>query len=266
MISVTSLKAIWNFRGFISGSVRREYQLRYRGTMLGIAWTVLQPLAMILIYTVIFTQVMKAKLPGVEGTFSYSIFLCTGIITWGLFAEIVQRSQSVFLDNANLLKKLSFPRLTLPVIVVASALINFSIIFGLFMVFLLFTGNMPGPSILAMIPLLAIHVLFALGLGITLGVLNVFFRDAGQLSNVLLQFWFWATPIVYPVTILPEWLLPWMNLNPMYHLMRGYRDIFVGNQLPEWQSMALFAVLAVGLALYALRLFRRHASEIVDEL
>ena len=119
MISASSLKSVWNFRGFILGSVKREYQLRYRGTMLGIAWTVLQPLAMIFVYTVIFSQVMRAKLPGVEGSFSYSIYLCAGIITWGLFTEIIQRSQSVFLDNANLIKKLSFPRLTLPIIVVA---------------------------------------------------------------------------------------------------------------------------------------------------
>ncbi|WP_299454213.1 ABC transporter permease [uncultured Pigmentiphaga sp.] len=266
MISTAPLKAVWDFRGFILGSVRREYQLRYRGTMLGVAWTVLQPLAMILIYTVIFSQVMKAKLPGVDGAFSYSIYLCAGILTWGLFAEIVQRSQSVFLDNANLLKKLSFPRLTLPLIVVASALLNFSIIFGLFMLFLLVTGNLPGLSILGLIPLLALHILFAVGLGITLGVLNVFFRDVGQVSGVLLQFWFWATPIVYPATILPDWLQPWMNLNPMYPLMRAYQGIFVANQWPQWHSLAIFAALAIGLALYALRLFRRHAGEIVDEL
>jgi lipopolysaccharide transport system permease protein len=266
MISAASLKAVWSFRGFVIGSVRREYQLRYRGTMLGIAWTILQPLAMILIYTVIFSQIMKAKLPGIEGAFSYSIYLCAGIITWGLFAEIIQRSQSVFLDNANLLKKLSFPRLTLPVIVVATALLNFSIIFALFLAFLLITGNLPGFSILAMIPLLVVQVLFAVGLGVTLGVLNVFFRDAGQLSGLLLQFWFWATPVVYPASILPEWLLPWMNLNPMYHLMQGYQGIFVANQWPAWQNLALFALLAIGLALYALTLFRRHAGEIVDEL
>lgn len=266
MISAVSLKAVWNFRSFVVGSVRREYQLRYRGTMLGIAWTVLQPLSMILIYTVIFTQIMMAKLPGVEGAFSYSIYLCAGIITWGLFVEIVQRSQSVFLDNANLLKKLSFPRLTLPVIVVVSAMLNFSIIFGLFMLFILVTGNLPGLSILAMIPLLVIHVLFAVGLGVTLGVLNVFFRDTGQLSNVLLQLWFWATPVVYPATILPDWLQPWMNINPMYILMQGYQGIFVANQWPQWQGLSLFAVLALGLAVYALRLFRRHASEIMDEL
>lgn len=266
MISAASLKAVWNFRGFVFGSVQREYQLRYRGTMLGIAWTVLQPLAMILIYTVVFSQVMKSKLPGVEGNFAYSIHLCAGVLTWGLFAEIIQRSQSVFLDNANLLKKLSFPRLTLPVIVVATALLNFSIVFALFLAFLLITGNLPGLSILAMVPLLAVQVLFAVGLGVTLGVLNVFFRDAGQLSGLLLQFWFWATPIIYPATILPEWLLPWMNLNPMYHLMRGYQNIFVANQLPDWQNLALLALFSMVLAMYAINLYRRHTGEIVDEL
>jgi len=266
MISIASLKTVWNFRGFVFGSVRREYQLRYRGTMLGVAWMVLQPLAMILIYTIIFSQVMKAKLHGVDGNFAYSIYLCAGIITWGLFAEIIQRSQSVFLDNANLLKKLSFPRLTLPIIVVATALLNFFIVFGLFLLFLLITNNFPGMTILAMIPLLAVQVLFAIGLGVTLGVLNVFFRDVGQFVGMLMQLWFWATPIVYPASILPEWLRPWVSLNPMYHVIQGYQNIFVANQWPDWQNLALLSLFSMGLAMYAVSLFSRHAGEIVDEL
>ena len=266
MISTGSIKAVWAFRSFVAGSVRREYQLRYRGTMLGIAWTVLQPLAMIFVYAVIFSHVMKTRLHGIEGDFAYSVYLCAGIITWGLFAEIVQRSQSVFLDNANLLKKLNFPRLTLPAVVLVSALLNFAIVFGCFLAFLLVTGNFPGLTILAVIPLLAIQVLFAVGLGVTFGVLNVFFRDVGQLSALLLQFWFWATPIVYPASILPEWLKPWLNLNPMYHLIRGYQDIFVVRQLPDWRGLALLALFSTGLAIYAINLFRRHVDEMVDEL
>ena len=248
------------------GSVRREFQLKYRGSMLGIAWTVLQPLAMIIVYTVIFSEVMKAKLPGVEGSFAYSIHLCAGLLTWGLFAEIVQRGQSVFLDNANLLKKINFPRLTLPLIVVSSALLNFAIIFGLFLLFLLISGNLPGISIVAIIPLLVVQVLFAVGLGVALGVLNVFFRDVGQLSGVLMQFWFWATPVVYPVSILPDWAQTWMQFNPMYHLIKGYQDIFVVHQWPEWKSLAVVTGLSVLLAVFALHLFRKRAGEIVDEL
>ena len=212
------LGALWAYRGFIVGSVMREFQSKYRNSLLGAAWTVINPLAMIIVYTVIFSQIMKAKLPGVDTTFAYSIYLCAGILTWGLFAEIVGRAQNTFLENANLLKKLSFPRLCLPVTVVANAGLNFAIIFGLFSAFLVLSGNFPGWPYLALLPLLAILVAFAIGLGITLGVLNVFFRDVGQFFGIFLQFWFWLTPIVYPVSILPERLQPYMNLNPMARL------------------------------------------------
>ena len=112
------LKSLWAYRGFILGSVKREFQLKYRNSLLGAAWTVLNPLAMIVVYTVIFSEVMRARLPGVGGTYAYSIYLCAGILTWGLFAEIVGRCQTMFIENANLLKKISFPRMCLPVIIV----------------------------------------------------------------------------------------------------------------------------------------------------
>src|SRR5450631_298974 len=120
------LKPLWAYRGFILGSVKREFQIKYRNSLLGAAWTILNPLAMILVYTVIFSQVMRAKLPGVDSSFAYSIYLCSGVLTWGLFAEISGRAQTVFLENANLIKKINFPRLCLPVVVVLNALINFS--------------------------------------------------------------------------------------------------------------------------------------------
>ncbi|MDF2462274.1 MAG: transporter [Ramlibacter sp.] len=118
------LKALWAYRGFILGSVKREFQSRYQNSLLGAAWTVLNPLAMIVVYTVIFSQVMRARLPGVDSTFAYSIYLCAGVLTWGLFADICGRAQNVFIENAGLLKKLNFPRMTLPVTVVTNALLN----------------------------------------------------------------------------------------------------------------------------------------------
>jgi lipopolysaccharide transport system permease protein len=119
---MTLIKALWAYRGFILGSVRREFQSRYQNSVLGAAWAVLNPLAMIVVYTVIFSQVMRARLPGAEtSSFAYSIYLCAGVLTWGLFAEITSRAQTVFIDNAGLLKKLSFPRMSLPVTVVTNA-------------------------------------------------------------------------------------------------------------------------------------------------
>lgn len=260
------VRALWNYRGFIAGSVKREFQSKYQNSLLGAAWTVLNPLAMIVVYTVIFSQIMRAKLPGVDSTFAYSIYLCAGVLTWGLFAEIVSRGQNVFLENANLIKKLNFPRLCLPVTIVASASLNFAIIFGLFSGFLILSGNFPGWAFLALLPVLTIQAAFSIGLGIVLGVLNVFFRDVGQLFGVVVQFWFWLTPIVYPITILPESVQKMMVFNPMANLINAYQSILVNGIWPNWLSLWPVTLLAAFLCGWGMRLFRRHAGEMVDEL
>ena len=259
-------KPLWAYRSFILGSVKREFQSKYRNSLLGAAWTVINPLAMIVVYTVIFSQIMRAKLPGADSTFGYSIYLCAGLLTWGLFAEIIGRAQNTFLENANLLKKLNFPRLCLPVVVVASAALNFSMIFGLFTLFLLVSGNFPGVAYLAVLPLLAILLAFAIGLGMMLGVLNVFFRDVGQFFGIFVQFWFWLTPIVYPVNVLPTSAQNLMAYNPMAPLLAGFQAVLVMGQWPQWASLLYPAVLAALLCLLSLRLFRRHAGDMVDEL
>ncbi|GAA3957672.1 ABC transporter permease [Allohahella marinimesophila] len=261
-----ALNALWAYRGFILGSVKREFQTKYLNSLLGVAWTVIQPLSMILVYTLIFSQIMQAKLPGVESSFGYSIYLCSGILTWGLFIEIAGRSQNVFLEHGNLLKKLSFPRLCLPVTVVATALLNFSIIFGLFTLFLVFTGTFPGLVYLAILPVLVVQLIFAIGLGITVGVLNVFFRDIGQAFSVILQFWFWLTPIVYPATILPVKAQELFVYNPMTGLMSAYQTILVRGELPDWQALIPILALGIFFCLAGMRLFRKHAGEMVDEL
>lgn len=261
------LRALWAYRGFILGSVRREFQSRYQNSLLGMAWTVLNPLAMIVVYTVIFAQIMRSRLPGVDSTFGYSIYLCAGLLTWGLFAEITSRAQTVFIENASLLKKLSFPRISLPFIVVGNAAVNFTIVFGLFTAFLLLSGNFPGWVFTALVPVVGLLALFALGLGITLGVLNVFFRDVGQFFGIFLQFWFWLTPIVYPANVLPERIARWLvELNPMARVIGACQDILVHARWPDWGRLAPVLLLAVLLCLFGLRLFRRHAGEMVDEL
>lgn len=261
------LKSLWAYRGFILGSVKREFQSQYRNSLLGAAWTVLNPMAMIVVYTVIFTKVMHSKLPtGINNEFAYSIYLCAGVLTWGLFAEIVTRAQNTFLENANLLKKLSFPRLCLPVNVVANAMLNFSIVFGLFTVFLIVSGNFPGLIYFALIPVFVILIVFAIGLGISLGVLNVFFRDVSQFFGIFIQFWFWFTPIVYPISILPESVRSLMSYNPMANLISAFQEILVTHQSPTWQGLLPVTILAIAMCVLGMKLFRKHAGEMVDEL
>ncbi len=263
---MSMLRALWAYRGFILGSVQREFQARYRNSLLGIFWLVANPLATISVYTLVFSQLMRPRLAGVEGSFAYSIYLCAGVLTWGFFTEVVNRTQTVFIDNGNLLKKLSFPRLCLPAIVVLSALLSFAILMALFLVFLGMLGKFPGWVVLAALPVIVIQTLFSLGLGVTLGVFNVFFRDVGQMFGIVLGFWYWLTPIVYTLDVLPAGLAKWMVLNPMAPVVAAYQQIFVAGSVPQWNTLLPVALLAVLFCVLGLGLFRQHAGDMVDEL
>jgi lipopolysaccharide transport system permease protein len=221
---------------------------------------------MIAIYTVIFSQVMHARLPGLDDNFAYSIYLCAGLLPWTYFTEVISRSLTIFLENTALLKKISFPRITLPVILLLSSTVNFAIIFGLFLVVLAVTGRFPGWVVLSMIPLLVVQQGFALGLGVLLGVLNVFFRDVAHLVGVVLQFWFWLTPIVYSTSLLSEQARVVFAWNPMAQIVGAYQQIMVAGQWPMWSQFRLHAAGATVVLVLAFVVFDRLSDEMVDEL
>lgn len=225
------------------------------------------PLTMIVIYTVVFGKLMRSTLPGHEQTpFAFSIYLCAGAITWGLFSEMLGRLNGVFLEHGNLIKKSNFPRICLPAIVALSALINFGIIFVVYLLFLAIIGHWPGMALIALVPLLTLQILFTLGLGIFLGTLNVFFRDVGQLTGVVLQFWFWLTPIVYTLQALPEKVRGMMVINPMQPLMAAYQQIFLDKTLPNFGSLLPLTILTVIFLLLGAGFFLARVGEMVDEL
>ena len=266
MTVTTQLAQLWRFRAFISGSVKREFQSRYRNSLLGAAWTLLNPLSMIAVYTLVFSQVMRSKLPGVDSAFAYSLFLMAGLIPWGLFAEIVSRGQNLFLENANLIKKVNFPKGCLPVILLCSSLINFAIVLGLFLPVAFAIGLAPDWSLLGIIPLVLLLVCIAMSLGLILGVFNVFFRDAGQFTGILLQFCFWLTPIVYAIDIIPAGYQDWLRLNPLVPLFTAFQTIFVKNIWPDWASLIPTLLVAILLSAYAGFVFKNRAADMVDEL
>lgn len=262
----SQLAGLWHFRGFIVGSVKREFQGRYRNSLFGAAWTVLNPLSMIAVYTLVFSQVMRAKLPGVDSTFAYSVFLMAGLIPWGLFAEIVSRGQGMFLENANLIKKVSFPKSCLLLIIISGSMLNFIITLGLFVLIAWTLGVFPGWSLLGVIPLVALLIIIAGSLGLMLGVYNVFFRDAGQLTGIFLQFCFWLTPIVYAIDIIPESYRGWVSFNPLVPLYTGFQHVFVQGLLPNWLSLMPTIIFSILLLLSALAVFKKHMNDMVDEL
>jgi lipopolysaccharide transport system permease protein len=152
------------------------------------------------------------------------------------------------------------------VVVVVNALLNFAITFALFTVFLLLSDNFPGLVYIAVLPLLIILIVFAIGLGITLGVLNVFFRDVGHFFSIFVQFWFWFTPIVYPISALPTVVEKLMIYNPMASLIAAFQAVLVSRLWPQWDTLGYPFTLALLLCLVGISLFRRHVGEMVDEL
>lgn len=257
---------IWQCRGFIYESVRRDFLSKYSNSVLGIIWSAVSPLAMITIYTLIFSQVMKSRIDTIDSAYGYSIYVCSGIIFWTFFSDSMLKLLNVFIDNANLLKKINFPRVTLPIIAVLGAVLNLVIILTIFGVFLLFSGNFPGVYGLAIVPVLIVEILFVIGLGLNLAIFNVFFRDVGQLFSIVLQLWFWLTPIVYPISIVPSVFQNLFELNPMYHLIDSYHDIFVSGVWPDWWSLLSVFGLSCVLCISGHYMFRRYSAEMVDEL
>ena len=259
-------KSIWLYRDFVFGSVKREFLTKFQNSLLGIFWVLINPLAMILVYTVVFSHLMKAKLPQFNAPFAYSIYLCVGVLSWGLFADTSSRALNLFLENANLLKKIKFPKVCLPIILLINSWINFVIIFGLFTLFLILTGSFPGMVFIAIFPILLIMSLLGLGLGLGLGILNIFYRDIGQLYGIGLQFWFWLTPIVYTMDILPSPIQTLFKLNPILPLISNLQNIMLMHQWPSWSSLAYPFILSVVICIWAMRLFKQHQDDMMDEL
>lgn len=260
------LRGLWRYRSFILGMARREFQARYLGSVLGSLWAILNPLTMVFIYTVIFGHVMRNRVPGVDDALGYGIFLCAGLFTWAMFTEVVQRSVAVFVEQGNLLKKMSFPRASLPAIVLLSAAVNFAIVFAIVLLLLLLTGRFPGWAVLGFVPLVVLQQSLALGLGVALGVMNVFFRDVAHIVAIAIQFWFWFTPIVYPAQVLGDRARALLAWNPMSGLATAYQNILLHGAWPDWSGVVPQVVVALVALGFARVVFRRFSGEMVDYL
>lgn len=228
---------------------------------------ILHPLAQAAIFAVVLTEVMAAKLPGMAGDRNaYAIYLLSGMLAWSLFAEIVGRCLTLFIDNGDLLKKMVFPRITLPMIVAGSALLNNLLLLLAVVGVLVVLGHVPGVVLVWLPLLMALTLGMGLGVGLLLGVLNVFARDVGQVVPVLLQLGFWFTPIVYTPDVVPAGLRGLLDLNPMTAIVQGYQDVLLFSRAPVPSMLAGNAVLALLLLGAALVTFRRASIEMADVL
>jgi lipopolysaccharide transport system permease protein len=239
---------------------------RYVGSSLGLFWSVIHPLVMILIYTLVFSKIMGARLAGSSDPYGYGVYLCSALLPWIGFQDLVLRCTTIFPDNANLVRKVAFPKAILYGFVTLSAAINLGLAIAIFLAALGLTGHPLHPSLLVWLAVVALQLGFALGLGIVASVLHVFVRDTSQLVSVLFQLAFWATPIVYVADALPAWLQRVEALNPFYLFAVTERQLVLDGTYPSGgRALALvgvtMATLLAGLAIY-----RRFRADILDEL
>jgi lipopolysaccharide transport system permease protein len=262
---MTFIKDILRFRGLIYAITLREIKSRYAGSTFGPLWLIVPPVFMVTIYTVIFARLMQARLPGIEHQYAYSIYLCAGLITWNLLLELVQRGKGVFLEHANLIKKSNFPKFILFIPVIAVALLNTVMLLVLVLGFMLVSGYPVSMGTLLIFPLLAITVVLGIAVGALLATLNVFFRDIGQLTDVFFQALFWATPIVYPLSILSEPVARLLSWNPVFSLVLNAQKILLGEPISRMQLVypLVFGVIVFFLAVL---LYKRSYNDLLDQI
>lgn len=260
------LKAVWRYRFFILSSIRNELRVRFIRSKLGGLWMIIHPLSQVLIFALILSNVLSAKLPGINSKYAYSLYLMAGTLGWSLFAETISRCLTLFIDNGNLMKKMAFPRICLPLIAAGSTTVNNLLlmvaIFGVFAAL----GHIPDVHVLWLPVLIAINLLLSLGLGMVLGVMNVFMRDVGQVVPVILQITFWLTPVVYNVTMFPEGVRHLFNFNPIYPIVKSYQNVLVYGANPAWEPLLIIVGVSVVLMALALVMFRKAGPEMVDVL
>jgi lipopolysaccharide transport system permease protein len=245
---------------------RRDFKGRYAGSVMGFLWSFVQPLWSLALFTFLFSTVMKVS-PGIgERTDSFAIFLFCGLLPWMAVQEGIIRATTAITENATLVKKMSFPSGLLVWAVVFAALLHEAIALVLFLVVLGTTGQLAPSGLWILLIAVPLQVALTAGIGFLAAAINVFFRDTAQINSMLLQGWFYLTPIVYPLGLVPDRFERYLALNPLTPLVALYREALLGGSMPPVASLTpLILTSAIALVL-GIWVFRRLKPVFADEI
>jgi lipopolysaccharide transport system permease protein len=261
-----ALLQLFAYRNFILRSVKNDFRMRFARSKAAGLWVVVQPLVQVAIFAVVLSNLLNARLVGVEGKYAYTVYLLAGTIIWTLFSDSLSRTATSFIEHANSIKKIAFPRICPPAIGVGIALSNSAILLSLSLIFIGAAHGLSATAILWLVPVLGVTVALGASIGLIVGTLNVFMRDVWQVVSVALQFLYWFTPIVYPLTTLSKDISDAVGNNPLTPLVLASQDILVRGRAPNVESLLLPAVLALLIGGGAFLLFRRAAPDMADAL
>ena len=254
------LKELWEYRELLYFLTWRDVKVRYKQTVLGAAWAIIQPLFMMVVFSLFFGHLAGMPSDGIP----YPVFAFCGLLPWQLFAHSLTESSNSLVANERLITKVYFPRLVVPISAVFGGIIDFAIAFLILVGMMAYFGLAPGWAILTLPGFMLLAVATALGAGLWLSALNVQYRDVRYTINFLIQFWLFATPVAYPSSIVPERWRAFYGLNPMAGVVEGFRWALLGKSPPSFALLAVSVAVVVLILIGGLYYFRRMEGKFAD--
>lgn len=248
------------YREFLKSNVKKEIRGKYKGSFLGVLWSFLNPLLSVVVYAIIFPYIMRMNMD------HYLIYLITGIIPWTFFTMSINVGMISVLVNANIIKKVYFPRIILPISSVTSALVNFVISLFIVCIFILFSGIGFSINLLFLPIIVVIQYILLLGITFILSAIDLYFRDIENIMLFCINMLFYATPILYAPNIFPKKLRWVIDLNPMAHIINAYRDVFYYKTAPQLAPLGLVFLFSVVLFFIGYFIFEKLQKGFAEEV
>lgn len=253
-----TVTALARHQGLLRNLVFRDLRVKYKGSTLGFGWSLLGPLLMAAVYTMAFRFVLRVEIE------HFPVFLLSGLLPWQFLSAALGGATSAITDNSTLVRRVAFPRVILPLSATCSPFVQLLLMFLVVIPVALVTGLPLSAAMVALVPLFVLQLLFAIGIGLMLATAQVHFRDTRHLLDVILQIWFWVTPVVYPLTLVPEALRRLIVLNPMAHFITAYQNIVLHQAWPSMSAMLLMTAAAVTALLAGLVIFTTHERRFAE--
>ena len=260
MISMNIFKELYNYRELMKTNIKKEIRGKYKGSWLGIMWTFLNPLLMLAVYAFVFPYILRVNVE------NYTIFMIVALIPWNFFTTAIQTGAGCVVANGNILKKVYFPREIIPISITTSQLVNFLITCLIMFIFIIVSGVGFSIHILLLPLIILIQFILTLAFNFVLSALTVYAHDIDHFVGVALTLGFYATPIVYLSTMLPQKFQWAMKVNPMAVLVESYRAVLYYHQLPDFKILGIWAVLSVVLLIIGYAIFKKLEKSFVEEL
>lgn len=257
--SAIDLTALWAHRELLYFLTWRDVKVRYKQTVLGAAWAIIQPLFTMLIFTLFFNKIAGIK----SGEIPYPLFAYAGLLPWTFFSNAVTNSSNSLVGSANLITKVYFPRMIIPGSAVAAGLVDFAIAFAVMVILMFYYGVSPSINLIMLPFMVVLTALLALGVGMWMSALNVKYRDIRYALPFAIQLLMFATPIIYPSSMVPA---PWKHIlivNPLAGIIEGYRSVLFGMPF-QWTSLGISVVITLGLLVYSAFYFKSTERTFAD--